>query len=196
MSYDCKVDLEGINNTHLSPNRETILNTGGYIIDPLPSGPKDDIISSGPSSASSSAPSISSESLSHLATLHEAEFTKDGAIIVAPIKPEENEQKKSVKNRLRTAWDCCKHTYYATLCALLILVGCPMAAVGSQESVDWALYMGIVMVLCAFLISLLAPNVRAFIECAYPNRLRDHARGLSIQSIRSKMRVKSTSLPT
>ena len=68
--------------------------------------------------------------------MQQADFmTKDGTIIVAPIKPEEKQQKKSVKMRLRTAWDCCRQTYYATLCALLILIGCPMAAVGSQ--VKW-----------------------------------------------------------
>jgi len=195
MSYDCKVDLEGLNNTHqLPPAREQIFNSGGYIIDPLPSGTKDDIIiSSGPSDSSStpSTSSISSDSLSHLATLHEANVNKEEAAGLTPLDSD-RVKIKTPGMRLRLAWECCKQTYYASLCAVLILVGCPMAAVGSQESVDWALYVGIVMVLCAFLISLFAPNVRAFIACAFPNRLRDHARGLRLRS----MRVKSTELPT
>ena len=45
-----------------------------------------------------------------------------------------------------------------------------------QEGVNWALYIGIVMVLCAFLISLLAPNVRHLVKFAARHRLGEHAR--------------------
>jgi len=190
MSYDCKVDLEGINNTHLTTNRDTILNTTGYIIDPLPSGAKDDIISSGPSSSSST--SISSQSSTHLATLHETELKDRVAIITSG--GEDGEKTREMK--LRSCWECCKNTYYATLCALLILIGCPMAAVGSQEGVNWALYIGIVMVLCAFLISLLAPNVRHLVKFAARHRLGEHARGFSLRTKRAKINVKESSLPT
>ena len=59
----------------------------------------------------------------------QADYKKDGAVVT---ELECEEGKKTVLMRLRSAWDCCRQTYYATLCAVLILVGCPMAAVGSQ----------------------------------------------------------------
>ena len=61
---------------------------------------------------------------------HQTELKDRVAIITAG--GEDGEKTREMK--LRSCWECCKNTYYATLCALLILIGCPMAAVGSQVS--------------------------------------------------------------
>ena len=61
---------------------------------------------------------------------HQTELKDRVAIITAGC--EDGEKTREMK--LKSCWECCKNTYYATLCALLILIGCPMAAVGSQVS--------------------------------------------------------------
>jgi len=55
---------------------------------------------------------------------------------------------------------CCRAVYWAVLCVVLILVGCPMAAIGTQNSSDWAKYTGLGICIVAFLIALFSPEPR------------------------------------
>ena len=41
-------------------------------------------------------------------------------------------QAKHLSELSSSCWKCCSQTYYATICIILVMIGCPMAAVGSQ----------------------------------------------------------------